>query len=100
MTRIDRAEASLLSYQLEKPVGGSDVASVDVIVVDLTDADGATGLGSSYVIGEVVLAAARCGLSQFTGAVDSVPDNLPWKQLRRRLRGPAAASPQSNRGFE
>ncbi len=62
MTRTDRAEVSLLRYQLDKPVGGSGVATIDV-VVDLTDSDGVQGLGFTYVLGgtggEIVLAAAR-----------------------------------------
>lgn len=85
MTHIQRAEASLLHYQLEKPVGGSGVASVDVVVVDLADSDGATGLGFSYVIGgvggEVVLAAARSQIQRHVLGQPPVPPPALWRRV-------------------
>ncbi|MFN3350320.1 MAG: hypothetical protein ACK41X_15325, partial [Pseudorhodoplanes sp.] len=57
-----RATAGLVPYKLSQAVGGSGVAAVDVIVVELTDSDGATGLGFSYVLGgngSVVFKAAQ-----------------------------------------
>lgn len=47
---IRSARVELWRYKLEKPVGGSGVASVDVIVVDVEDAQGETGIGFSYVL--------------------------------------------------
>jgi L-alanine-DL-glutamate epimerase-like enolase superfamily enzyme len=46
-----RGRAGLIAYKLPQAVGGSGVAAVDVIVVELTDQDGAQGLGFSYVLG-------------------------------------------------
>lgn len=54
--------ADLLHLPLDRPVGGSKVAGVDVLAVDLRDSDGATGTGFSYCLNggaDVVLAAAR-----------------------------------------
>ena len=59
---IREATASLLRYRLDQPVGGSGVASGDVMVVELREAGGATGLGFTYVLGggaAAVLAAPR-----------------------------------------
>ncbi len=68
MSRYEKAEATLLRYKLDKPVGGSGVSAIDVVLVELRDSDGATGLGFSYVIGgvggEIVLAAARSQLER------------------------------------
>jgi L-alanine-DL-glutamate epimerase-like enolase superfamily enzyme len=85
MTKIDRAEASLLHYRLDKPVGGSGVAVVDVVVVDLTDADGVTGLGFSYVLGgaggEVVLQAARTQLQRHVLGQPAIPPQALWRRI-------------------
>jgi L-alanine-DL-glutamate epimerase-like enolase superfamily enzyme len=82
--RIERAEASLLHYRLDRPVGGSNVSSVDVIVVDLTDSSGAPGLGFSYVIGgggEVVLAAVRQQLDRYVAAQTCLPPQALWRRI-------------------
>lgn len=50
MPRIERTDITLFTYTLDKPMGGSGVSAVDVLCVDLTDSDGATGMGFSYVI--------------------------------------------------
>ncbi len=51
MTKITDCDISLLEIKFDKPRGGSGVRQVDIIVADITDSDGATGLGFSYVIG-------------------------------------------------
>ncbi len=45
MPRFEQAEATLLRYKLDQPVGGSGVAAIDVVLVELRDSDGAAGLG-------------------------------------------------------
>ena len=45
-----QASVGLLNYRLPQAVGGSGVAEVDVIIVDLKDQDGVSGLGCSYVL--------------------------------------------------
>jgi L-alanine-DL-glutamate epimerase-like enolase superfamily enzyme len=82
--RIERAEASLLRYRLERPVGGSSVSSVDVVVVDITDSSGAAGLGFSYVIGgdgQVVLAAARQQLDRYVAGHECLPPQASWRRI-------------------
>jgi len=86
---IARASASLLRYPLDAPVGGSGVSAVDVILVDVEDADGAAGLGFSYVIGgvggEVVLAAARLFLSREVVGKPAIPPAALWRRLASGL---------------
>ena len=69
MTKIiEHAKSELLRYRLDKPVGGSGVASVDVIVVDIEIATGVKGMGFSYVLGgsgELTLAATRELIERF-----------------------------------
>lgn len=84
MTSVTRAEATWLRYRLDRPVGGSGVAAVDVIVVDLEAADGATGLGFSYVLGgggDVVLTAARGLLDRFVRAKPRLPPQALWHRI-------------------
>lgn len=50
MAEITRATVNLFTYRLDKPMGGSGVSEVDVLWIELTDHDGATGSGFSYVI--------------------------------------------------
>lgn len=60
--KVARAEVELWRYVLEKPVGGSGVGHVDVVVVDLEDDQGQTASGFSYVLaasGEDAVRAAR-----------------------------------------
>ena len=81
---ITHATASLLRYGLDVPVGGSGVSSVDVIVVDMTDKDGAIGLGFSYVLaggGEVVLAAARAQLQRHVINQPAIPPRALWRRI-------------------
>jgi len=49
-TLIRSGTSELWRYHLDEPVGGSGVASVDVIVVAIEDDQGETGLGFSYVL--------------------------------------------------
>lgn len=51
MTNISSVDISLLEIKFDTPRGGSGVRQVDIIVADIVDSDGATGLGFSYVIG-------------------------------------------------
>ncbi|MGB0573316.1 MAG: hypothetical protein ACPGQM_14865 [Alphaproteobacteria bacterium] len=51
MTKLSSVEISLLEIKFDKPRGDSGVRQVDIIVADITDSDGASGLGFSYVIG-------------------------------------------------
>ncbi len=50
MAIIDDVTVDLFTYTLDKPMGGSGVSQVDILTVEVRDADGAAGLGFSYVI--------------------------------------------------
>jgi len=93
---IVKTNAALLEFKLDKPVGGSGVSAIDVLAVDLEDADGATGMGFSYGLrggGRTMLAAAR---DLLTGSIDGASPAAPEAlyrdmtgALNRLGRGPA-----------
>jgi len=84
MVSIVDAQAELWRYRLAQPVGGSGVASVDVLIITLYDADGRSGLGFSYVLGgcdKLPLEAARLLLERFvTGRTPAHPE-VRWRQI-------------------
>jgi L-alanine-DL-glutamate epimerase-like enolase superfamily enzyme len=86
MVVIDRATASLIGFKLNAAVGGSGVASVDVIVVELEDSDGATGLGLSYVLGGDGGAALRAAQGQLESFITKKPIAAP-RALWQRIAG-------------
>ncbi len=80
---IQKATARIHAFKLDKPVGGSGVAAVDVLLVELGDSDGATGLGFSYVLGggaNAVLAAAHDLIGKHLAAKPLVPPQALWRQ--------------------
>ncbi|MEP2546440.1 MAG: mandelate racemase/muconate lactonizing enzyme family protein [Alphaproteobacteria bacterium] len=80
--------AELLRLPLDRPVGGSGVAQIDVLAVDLTDIDGATGTGFSYCLSGgagVVLAGARDLLdTRVQGQAAHTPEAL-WRHMAASL---------------
>ncbi|MBL4758912.1 MAG: hypothetical protein JKY32_15165, partial [Rhizobiales bacterium] len=50
-TRLSWSNIKNIKLKFDKPLGGSGVNGVDIIVAELRDNDGVTGLGFSYVIG-------------------------------------------------
>ena len=79
-----RARASLLTYTLPQGVGGSGVATVDVIIVDLIDAEGARGLGFSYVLGGnggVAFKAAQDQVARFIEGQTLAPPQALWRKI-------------------
>ena len=84
MPRIERAEITLFTYNLDKPMGGSGVSAVDVLTVDLTDSDGATGMGFSYVIaggGGPLKPIAEMLADRFLRGKDLLPPQQAWRQI-------------------
>ena len=79
-----QASVGLLNYRLPQAVGGSGVAEVDVIIVDLKDQDGVSGLGCSYVLGGHGAVAGKAAEEQVKRFVDA--QTLPAPQaLWRRI---------------
>jgi L-alanine-DL-glutamate epimerase-like enolase superfamily enzyme len=79
-----RASAGLINFRLPQAVGGSGVAAVDVIVVDLQDQDGATGLGFSYVLGgsgSVAFKAAQEQVARFVEGQSLPPPPALWRRI-------------------
>ena len=85
---IVNAQACLLKFALDKPVGGSGVASVDVVVVDLIDRDGARGMGFSYTLGiggAAILSAAQELLEAFVVGRPPAPPLAMWRRLAKGM---------------
>lgn len=87
-SEIVHGSAELLLYPLAKATGGSGVTAVEVVAVDLTARDGATGMGFTYCLrggGAVVLAAARDLLYQtILGQRADAPPAL-WRRMAATL---------------
>jgi len=79
-----RGRASLLTYTLPQAVGGSGVAAVDVIIVELIDAEGVRGLGFSYVLGGnggVAFKAAQEQVARFVDGQMLPPPPALWRKI-------------------
>jgi L-alanine-DL-glutamate epimerase-like enolase superfamily enzyme len=84
MHNIVNAKASLLELRLDKPVGGSGVAHVDVVLVDMHDEEGSTGLGFTYALGgggNVVLECARTQLDKLVSGRQLVHPTALWETI-------------------
>ncbi len=81
---MSRASARIHAFKLDKPVGGSGVAAVEVLLVELSDSDGASGLGFSYVLGggaSAVLAAAQDQIARHVEGKPLIPPQALWRQV-------------------
>jgi L-alanine-DL-glutamate epimerase-like enolase superfamily enzyme len=77
-------KAGLIPYKLPQAVGGSGVAAVDVIVVELCDSDGLRGLGFTYVLGGnggVVFKAALEQIARFVDGQALPPPPALWRKI-------------------
>jgi len=94
MMKIESCSHELLRYKLAKPVGGSGVSSVDVLVTHVVLQGGCTGMGFSYVLsgaGAPMLASAYALSAKLEGATLFHPA-ATWRALNdtlnRSRRGP------------
>ncbi len=79
-----RAETRLIHFELPRPVGGSGVNRVDVVVVEIEDSEGLVGLGFSYVLGGDGGLAARAAdnmLRIFVVGQAIIPPRALWKRI-------------------
>jgi L-alanine-DL-glutamate epimerase-like enolase superfamily enzyme len=84
MLAIAAAQAELWRYRLAAPVGGSGVATADVIAVTLHDTDGRSGFGFSYVLGgrdTLPLEAARALLERFVTGAPAAHPEARWRTI-------------------
>lgn len=84
VAKITSATARIHAFKLDKPVGGSGVAAVDVLLVELTDSEGATGLGFSYVLGggaSAVLAASQDQIEKHIADREVAPPQAIWRRV-------------------
>ena len=92
--KIRAADTRLLRYRLDRPVGGSGVASVEVIVATIALDNGIAGLCFSYVLsgssGAAIAAAGQLA-NLLEGTVIDHPEAV-WRRLaasfNRTRRGP------------
>ena len=87
-TTYQIATTTLLRYDLGRPVGGSGVTSIDVLVVDLKDSADNRGLGFSYALdggGTVMLAAANHLLEQFVRDQKVIGPSALCQRMRKSL---------------
>jgi L-alanine-DL-glutamate epimerase-like enolase superfamily enzyme len=92
---IRHVATDCLRYRLAKPVGGSGVAQVDVLVTDVTLSNDVRGLGFSYVIGgggeAACVAARQLAAARLAGQPLHHPE-ASWQRLagalNRTRRGP------------
>lgn len=84
MMTIRNAQVGLYTYVLDKPMGGSGVSEVDVIVCKLRDADGVQGFGFSYVIGgkgRFVADRAASLADQFLSGAALRSPQVMWREI-------------------
>lgn len=86
MTQLAATSIQLIEKKFAKPIGGSGVNSVDIIVATIHDADGAQGLGFSYVIGgggAVVAQLAQTQAERFLNGASLKTPSEHWAQIRK-----------------
>lgn len=86
MTQIESAKIQLIEKKFAKPIGGSGVTGVDIIVAILRDADGAQGLGFSYVIGgggAVVAQLAQAQAARFLSGARLRTPAEHWVEIKK-----------------
>ncbi len=87
-SKIERAQIEHLLYRLPSAVGGSGVTAVDVLVVDLTCADGTTGWGFYYGLkggAMAVRGAAAELLDRFVLRHTAEAPAATWRQMHASL---------------
>lgn len=86
MTQIASTKIQLIKKTFDKPIGGSGVTGVDIIAATIRDADGAEGLGFSYVIGGGGDGIARLAQQQCDRFLEGRPLQAPadhWAEIKR-----------------
>src|ERR1019366_4680942 len=84
MLPIVDAHAELWRYRLAQAVGGSGVASVDLLIVTVHDAEGRSGLGFSYVLtgrDRLPLETARAMLERFVTGKPAAHPEARWREI-------------------
>ncbi|MBO6638813.1 MAG: hypothetical protein JJ920_07895 [Roseitalea sp.] len=83
---ITHAEVSFLAHTLDKPMGGSGVSQVDLILADIGTSDGARGVGFSYVIaggGRFVAERAAALADRFLHGQPLAPAPAHWRDISK-----------------
>ncbi|MAK55768.1 MAG: hypothetical protein CML17_07995 [Pusillimonas sp.] len=86
MTQITSTNIQLIEKKFAKPIGGSGVTGVDIIVATLRDDDGVEGLGFSYVIGGGGAVIAQLAQTQASRFLEGAPLQAPpahWAQIKK-----------------
>lgn len=86
MTQITSTNIQLIEKKFAKPIGGSGVTGVDIIVATLRDDDGVEGLGFSYVIGgggAVIAQLAQTQVSRFLEGEQLQAPPVHWALIKK-----------------
>ncbi|MGE0563512.1 MAG: enolase C-terminal domain-like protein [Pseudolabrys sp.] len=87
MSAIRQVGVDLIELKFDKPLGGSGVTGVDIIVAEAADDDGRAGVGFSYVIGGGaggrIAAIARELADRFLVARSFRPPAEHWAEIRK-----------------
>lgn len=84
MAVIEQVRVSLLEMKFDQPRGGSGMRQVDLIVADMLDVDGGTGLGFSYVLGGgggLVATAARQQAERHLTGQPLLHPGVHWRRI-------------------
>ncbi len=82
MGQIAGCAVDLITYRLDRPMGGSGVSEVDLLVAELKDDQGAVGLGFSYVIAggrAPLVPLCRTMADRFLVDKPMVPPQAAWR---------------------
>ena len=81
---FERTNVRVVRFDLGRSVGGSGVSVVDVLIAEVVDSDGVTGLGFSYVIGggaASALTAAKEQADRFICGQTPLHPQAHWRKI-------------------
>lgn len=87
MITIRNVEVDLVELKFDKPLGGSGVTGVDIILATVADSGGRSGLGFSYVIGggagARIASLAQTLAGQFLAGKACKPPAEHWAEIKK-----------------
>jgi len=86
MSRIAECAVDLITYRLDRPMGGSGVSEVDLLIAELKDDHDATGFGFSYVIaggGAPLAPLCRSMADRFLLDKPVAPPQATWRTIAK-----------------
>ncbi len=84
----EKATTGIIKLDLGRPIGGSGLTAIDVLIVELEDDEGRSGLGFSYALGAGGPAALVAAKDLLAGLVEGQSITSPqalWRRLHASL---------------